>query len=486
VQASVISGPLVRYGFFPFWKTVPVLTEELNTFLMLLVLLFVFMSVVALFKVLKKQQVEIWGTIAAFAPVGLFAVAALKIESYGYQFAWLSVAFVLALYSFMIAVFLHKRLEIEESSADEKVMGLMATGVIAALSVGLTFSLEKAALTVALAFMLPVLAWIYSRYTYRVFRWVALFFAIMIIGRILIDPWLLSLPMEGWNRLPWIWGAYGLPLVFFVIASRYFKLDEADLTIHVLDLGRLVFASLTVGFSIRVIAGAESLGSEQFGYLELALTTTAWFGFTLSLRRLNRQNFSLIFDGGWKLFGVLASLQLVGLLIFYNPVFTKIPVGDWPLFNALSFAYLAPAVLLGLLFLDFNLYGPRDLRKAVLIASFVSGVTYIGLSIRHLFHGSIMDGRVYQSESLTYSAVGLAIGVVLFLYAHAKQNESIRKPALAILVMVSAKVFVLDLAGLDGLLRAASFMGLGASLIGLGWLYQKGQTRVVLDEEKGA
>ena len=36
-----------------------------------------------------------------------------------------------------------------------------------------------------------------------------------------------------------------------------------------------------------------------------------------------------------------------------------------------------------------------------------------------------------------------------------------------------AKVFVLDMAGLDGVWRALSFIGLGVALIGVGMLYQK-------------
>ena len=35
------------------------------------------------------------------------------------------------------------------------------------------------------------------------------------------------------------------------------------------------------------------------------------------------------------------------------------------------------------------------------------------------------------------------------------------------------KVFIHDAAGLDGLARIASFVALGLSLIGVGWLYAK-------------
>ena len=35
------------------------------------------------------------------------------------------------------------------------------------------------------------------------------------------------------------------------------------------------------------------------------------------------------------------------------------------------------------------------------------------------------------------------------------------------------KVFLIDAAGLEGLLRIASFMALGFSLIGIGWVYTR-------------
>lgn len=483
VTAPSEAGPLVRYGIFPFWKQFPVLSGALDSFLMLMASLAVIMAAAGLYKVFKRQQAGLWGVIAAFAPVAFFTLTKLKIVSYGHQYAWLSVAFILALYAFVVVLLLHKRLQIKLFEADEKAMGLMAAAVIAAISLGLTFALEKASLTVAIAAMLPALAWIYSRYTYRVFRWVALFFAVIILGRIAVDPWLLSLPMDGWSRLPWVWFAYGLPLLFFVIAGKYFKSAKADLTTHALDIGRLVFASLTVGFSIRVIAGVDSLGSQQLGYLELALTTTAWLGFVLGLRRLSRKSYSLVFDYGWKLFAIVASMQAFALLTALNPVLTGTPVGDWPLFNALAFAYLAPAILLALLAWDFKHNGPKNFALIALVASVVMALMFIGLSIRHLFHGTHLDGGVFQSESLTYSAVGLAIGVGLFLLAHLWNSETLRRPALAILAVVAAKVFLLDTAGLDGLLRAVSFMGLGASLVGLGWLYQRGLAKANAEED---
>jgi uncharacterized membrane protein len=41
-----------------------------------------------------------------------------------------------------------------------------------------------------------------------------------------------------------------------------------------------------------------------------------------------------------------------------------------------------------------------------------------------------------------------------------------------VLALVVLKVFIGDMSNLEGLLRIASFVGLGFCLVGIGWLYQ--------------
>lgn len=48
----------------------------------------------------------------------------------------------------------------------------------------------------------------------------------------------------------------------------------------------------------------------------------------------------------------------------------------------------------------------------------------------------------------------------------------VRQAALLILLLAVLKIFLWDMSDLDGLYRAASFLGLGACLVGLGWFYQ--------------
>ena len=52
-------------------------------------------------------------------------------------------------------------------------------------------------------------------------------------------------------------------------------------------------------------------------------------------------------------------------------------------------------------------------------------------------------------------------------------SKALRLAALALVAMTGAKVFLFDMAGLVGLWRVLSFLGLGLTLIGLGAAYRR-------------
>ena len=49
----------------------------------------------------------------------------------------------------------------------------------------------------------------------------------------------------------------------------------------------------------------------------------------------------------------------------------------------------------------------------------------------------------------------------------------LRIASASVLVLTVLKVFLIDMSNLTGIYRALSFLGLGAVLIGIGWLYQR-------------
>jgi len=78
-----------------------------------------------------------------------------------------------------------------------------------------------------------------------------------------------------------------------------------------------------------------------------------------------------------------------------------------------------------------------------------------------------------DAELYTYSAVWLAFGVTLLLARIALTSQTLRLASAALVAITVGKVFLIDLAGPTGGLRALSFIGLGLVLVGIGRLYRR-------------
>ena len=67
----------------------------------------------------------------------------------------------------------------------------------------------------------------------------------------------------------------------------------------------------------------------------------------------------------------------------------------------------------------------------------------------------------------------LGYGVALLLGGLLLGSQPARLASAVVLLVTIAKVFLVDMGDLEGAYRALSFIGLGAVLVGIGWLYQK-------------
>ncbi|MEE9387505.1 MAG: DUF2339 domain-containing protein, partial [Paracoccaceae bacterium] len=80
---------------------------------------------------------------------------------------------------------------------------------------------------------------------------------------------------------------------------------------------------------------------------------------------------------------------------------------------------------------------------------------------------------VTAPELYTYTIAMLLGSVALLFFAFNRRSLLLRRVAMVGIGLTIAKVFMIDMAGLTGLLRVASFLGLGLSLAGLGWVYRR-------------
>jgi uncharacterized membrane protein len=173
----------------------------------------------------------------------------------------------------------------------------------------------------------------------------------------------------------------------------------------------------------------------------------------------------------------LAAARLVWFeMLIHNPVLQAQNVGSLPVLNL-----LAPAYLLSAWWLYRARHATdRGLRSGVWLALALASVAFgVMLMVRQGFQGAILDGpSLGASESYGYSLAGLLLSVALLLTGIRVRDKALRVAGLVFLTVTTAKVFLIDAAALEGVLRILSFLVLGIALIGIGKLYTK-----VLDAE---
>jgi uncharacterized membrane protein len=166
---------------------------------------------------------------------------------------------------------------------------------------------------------------------------------------------------------------------------------------------------------------------------------------------------------------MMAGANYLLVLTLLNPLWGVQSVSERPVFNLLL-AYGLPPLMASLACRYFK---PRFQRVAAGIAA-IDALIFISMEIRHLWQGQLaIRWPSSDRELYTYSAVWLAITFAAILYASRRQIDSLYRGGMALLIVVIAKLFLIDMAGLEGLWRVASFMGLGLSLLGLAFLYQR-------------
>ena len=167
--------------------------------------------------------------------------------------------------------------------------------------------------------------------------------------------------------------------------------------------------------------------------------------------------------------GVAAARLIWFDLVIHNPALVDQHVGELAVINLLLPAFLGGA---------FWLYRARrrdaeraQLWLAPLLAALIGGVM---LMVRQAFQGSLLTGaQMPRGEFYGYSLAGLLLAVALLVAGIRLPDKALRVAGLALLTATILKVFLIDAAALEGVLRILSFLGLGVALIGVGKLYGK-------------
>ena len=107
------------------------------------------------------------------------------------------------------------------------------------------------------------------------------------------------------------------------------------------------------------------------------------------------------------------------------------------------------------------------LSQAALVAAAVELFVLLTLAIRYLYHGGAMRAPLREAslETWTFSAVWALYGLAVLAAGAARTDVTVRWLGLTILLATTLKVFLFDMARLEGVIRAASFLALGLVLL---------------------
>jgi len=421
----------------------------------------------------RVRRPALWALTSAVTPLGLLAIAYWRVVDFNIDLAWSAVAFVLAA-AYLAATTLLQR---QRDARLDLPLGIYAGATVAALGFAATMALQHAWLTAALAAQLPALAWINERLRLASLRPVALIVAVVVLVRLLLNPFVLDYAPASWAGswpgASWVLYGYGLPALCFAVAVQSFRRESDDHLVRLLEAGALAFVALLAVFEIRHLV-AGRLDSADYGLLEQSLQDLAGLSLAYLCLLWYRRSGRAVADYGWRILLALAGAQvLLGPTLLANPLWTGDAVGSWPVVNLLSLAYALPALIAGRYLLEFRSLGLRRLATACGLAALALFLVYLSLEARRAFQGPVLaGGAVGDSELYAYSAVWLVYALGLLAAALWTRIAALRYASLALLVLTVVKVFLIDMSALAGLYRIASFFGLGLALVGIGYLYQ--------------
>ena len=348
---------------------------------------------------------------------------------------------------------------------DRRRVAIFALSAMVMVSFALVVMLSSAALTLAIAVMVVLAAFIDRQLDLKLLSVFVQVGGVATGYRLLADPgviWAYDAPL--WEFI-FVYG--GVVMLFaatwFLLRTRGRMAATVVMESAVWSLGG-VFAS--VGW-LRSVDGVDS-GHAVVGVFGLIWLISA----ANQLYRLK--------IGGWMrrvriglavVFGVIGLLALATTLSIVNPLFARYEtVQGPPILDTLMLAYLLPALLFGFVALRFDHLHRRLLgglgAMAVGLVAF-----YVGLEIRRFWQGDTLAGYgTTDGELYSYTVAMLLVSVGLLFFAFSKRSDLIRKAAIVGIGLTIAKVFLIDMSGLAGLIRVASFLGLGLSLAGLAWI----------------
>lgn len=170
------------------------------------------------------------------------------------------------------------------------------------------------------------------------------------------------------------------------------------------------------------------------------------------------------------------SASLIGAVLVRNPLWTPTSVGTTPVLNGLWYLYAPSIVALAIVARRLRVQRVMTQARIAGGAAIALGFLLLSLLVRQgfSFDGTLLlTNTTSDTERYAYSLAWVVLGIGLLAGGIITRLDTLRYGSLAVMLIAVGKVFALDTAGLEDLLRVFSFLGLGVTLLLLGYTYQR-------------
>ena len=265
-----------------------------------------------------------------------------------------------------------------------------------------------------------------------------------------------------WNSMTF---GYVLAIAALFAGSRLFQDSKTER--QAFEAGALILTFVLIALTVRHIAGEGSLHGPFSGMGEASAYAIAYFGMAASFAwRLS--------DKAWlfKLAEYVAAAIGTGAVLLALSYVGMGPVGELPVINLLAAAFAMPALLVAAYGAGLRRADRANEATLASCGAMLLGFVYVSLEVARSFGGPALQA-FYGDFGWAYSPAWIGYAVALLVWGVYRRRRAPRYASLAILLAAIARVFLIDMAALEGAARAGSFIGLGAALIGVALFYQR-------------
>ncbi len=225
----------------------------------------------------------LWAASAVLAPIAILAALYYRIAGFERSIPFAGLALLLAVFYALATEALGKRAPRPGLAAAG---AIFATGAVAALALALTLALEKGWLTIALALMVPGVAWVAERRPLPWLRWLAAALVVLVVVRIGWEPRIVGRDVGTTPIFNWLLYGYGVPAIAFWLAGHLLRRRADDVPARMTDAAAILFTVLVAFLEIRHYVNGGDIYRQSGGLNETALQVCVGLAIAIGLERV--------------------------------------------------------------------------------------------------------------------------------------------------------------------------------------------------------